>query len=160
MHIMFHFTAPSVAPVDVRVTAINSSSISVEWRKPNKSVLHGMLRQYEIEYRRIECNESDPVSVPSNTTWNLVIVSNTSSSKVIGGLVFWSCYELRMRAVTVSNGPFSDVQRVRTMENGKLLFADVYVDVRFHISMRWCCRTEGVLFCTGRELVEGGVVHA
>ena len=121
MNIVFHLKAPSLAPDDVRVTAINSSSISVEWTKPNKSVLHGMLRQYEIEYKRVECNESDPVYVPSNTTWNLVIVSNTSSSKVIGGLVFWSCYELRMRAVTVSNGPYSTVQQVKTMENGKLL---------------------------------------
>ena len=122
MQPMFGFKAPTVAPVDVRVTAINSSSISVEWRKPNKSVLHGVLTQYEIEYRRIECNESDPVSVPSNTTWTRVIVSDTSSSsEVIGGLVFWSCYELRMRAVTVGSGPFSDVQQVRTKENGKLL---------------------------------------
>ena len=94
----------------------------MDWGKPNKSVLHGVLRQYEIEYRRIECNESDPVSVPSNAAWAQVIVSNTSSSsEVISGLVYWSCYELRMRAVTVGNGPFSDVQQVRTKENGKLL---------------------------------------
>ena len=122
---MFHFAAPTAAPVDVRITVINSSSISVDWRKPNKSVLHGVLTQYEIEYRRVECNESDPVYVPSSTTWNLVIVSNTSSSKVIGGLVFWSCYELRLRAVTVGNGPYSTVQLVRTLEDGKLLLVDV-----------------------------------
>ena len=125
---MFGFKAPTVAPGDVRAVAINSSSISVDWRKPNKSVLHGMLRRYEIQYRRVECNESDPVSVPSNTTWNLVILSNTSSSKVIDGLVFWSCYELRMRAVTIGNGPFSDVQQVRTKEDGKVLFY-LYVSV-------------------------------
>ena len=125
MHIMFVITAPTVAPVDVRVAAIDSSSISVNWRKPNKSVLHGVLRQYEIEYRRIECNESEPVSVPSNATWTQVIVSNTSSSsKVISGLVFWSCYELRMRAVTVGDGPLSDIQQMRTLEHGKLFLID------------------------------------
>ena len=121
MILCFCFKAPTGAPVDVRLIAINSSSFSVDWRKPNKSVLHGILRQYEIEYRRVECNESEPVSVASNTAWTQVIVSSTSSSKVIGGLVFWSCYELRMRAVTVGNGPFSDVQQVRTKETGKLL---------------------------------------
>ena len=125
INIMFHLKVPSVAPGDVRAVAINSSSISVEWTKPNKSVLHGMLRRYEIDYRRVECNESDPVSVPSNTTWTQVIVSNASSSKVIGGLVFWSCYELRMRAVTVGNGPYSTVQQLRTKEDGKLLRVDV-----------------------------------
>ena len=128
VHIMFHLTAPTVAPYDIRVIATNSSSISVEWTKPNKSALHGVLRRYEIEYRRVECNEPDPVYVPSNTTWNLAIVSNTSSSKVIGGLVFWSCYELRMRAVTVGNGPFSDVQQVKTKENGKLLIVNISME--------------------------------
>ena len=101
----------------------------MEWTKPNKSVLHGMLKRYEIEYRRVECNESDPVFVPSNTTWSRVLVSNTSSSKVIGRLVFWSCYELRLRAVTVGNGPYSDVQQVRTQEHGKLLLIEVEYEV-------------------------------
>ena len=118
---MVWFKAPTGVPVDVRLIAINSSSISVDWRMPNKSVLHGILRQYEIEYRRVKCNEPEPVSVANNTAWTQVNVSKTSSSKVIGGLVFWSCYELRMRAVTVGNGPFSDVQQVRTKETGKLL---------------------------------------
>ena len=126
--LIFCFKAPTAPPVDVRVAAINSSSISVDWRKPNKSTLHGMLRKYEIEYRRIECNEFDPVSVPSNATWTQVIVSNASSSKVISGLVYWSCYELRMRAVTIGNGPYSDVQQVRTKENGKFLIVDAWLE--------------------------------
>ena len=125
MHVVFRLEAPTAAPVNVKVNAISSSSISVNWRKPNKSVLHGVLRQYEIEYRRIECNESEPVNVPSNTTWTQVIVSNTSSSReVIGGLVFWSCYELRMRAVTIGSGPLSDIQQMRTLEHGKLFLID------------------------------------
>ena len=121
MHVMFRLIAPTAAPVNVRVNATNSSSISVLWSKPNKSVLHGILRGYVIEYRRIECNESDPVSVPSKKTWILVKVEDTSSSKVIDGLVFWSCYELQMRAVTVGNGPLSAIQQIRTLEHGKLL---------------------------------------
>ena len=82
-------------------------------------MLHGVLRRYEIEYRRLECNEADPVSVTLSSSWVTVQVANTSLSEVVSGLVFWSCYEFRMRAVTVGNGPFSDSQQVRTKEHGE-----------------------------------------
>ena len=98
----------------------NSSSVSVSWTKPSKSVLHGVVRGYDIEYRRVECNETDAVSV-ADSSWKMVRVGNTSLSQAIGGLVFWSCYEFRVRAVTVGNGPYSDIQRVRTKEDGEFI---------------------------------------
>ena len=83
-------------------------------------MLHGNLIKYEIEYRRVECNESDPVSVADHS-WKSVNVTNTALRAEIGSLVFWSCYEVRMRAVTVGIGPYSGVMRVRTNEHGELL---------------------------------------
>ena len=114
------FIAPTVAPSSVIVEVINSSSISISWSKPDKSVLHGILRRYDLEYRRVECNESYPVSVKNNS-WNQSRVANTSSKLMISGLEFWSCYELKVRAVTIGGGPFSVVQQVRTLEHGELL---------------------------------------
>ena len=70
------------------------------------------------------CNETDAVSV-TDGSWKMVQVGNTSLSQVIAGLVFWSCYEFRVRAVTVGNGPYSDIQQVRTKENGLLLFVSL-----------------------------------
>ena len=102
--------------------AKNSSSISIDWVKPNKSVLHGNLVRYEIEYRRVVCNESDPVSV-RDSSWKSVDVISTSLSEEIGNLVFWSCYEVRMRAVTVGNGTYSDGITVRTKEHGEFSLA-------------------------------------
>ena len=122
---MFVLAAPTEAPVNVTLTAINASRISVNWTKPDKSVLHGNLVRYEIEYRRVVCNESDPVSV-ADGTWKRMNVTSTSLSEEIGNLVFWSCYEVRMRAVTVGNGPYSNITSVRTMEHGKLLFLRFY----------------------------------
>ena len=110
------FTAPTATPTNITVDVINSSSVSISWSKPNKSVLHGILRRYDLEYRRIECNESDPVTVQINS-WVQKQVGSASSSLVINGLVFWSCYELRVRAVTVGEGPFSAMQLVRTKEH-------------------------------------------
>ena len=116
----FVLLAPTEAPGSVNVTAINASTISVSWTKPNKSVLHGNLVRYDVEYRRVECNESDPVSVVDGL-WKSVTVSDTLESTEIGSLVFWSCYEVRVRAVAVGNGPFSELIQVRTMEHGELL---------------------------------------
>ena len=106
-----------MAPSSVTVEVINSSSVSISWSKPDKNVLHGILRRYDLEYRRVECNESDPVTV-RDKSWKSVQVANTSSRFMISGLVFWSCYELKVRAVTVGTGPFSAMQPVRTMEHG------------------------------------------
>ena len=110
---------PTEAPVNITLTAITASRISVSWTEPNKSVLHGNLIRYEIEYRRIMCNDSYPVSV-ANISWKSINVTNTSLREEIGNLVFWSCYEVRMRAVTVGNGPYSNVIGVRTLEHGEL----------------------------------------
>ena len=124
-HCIVCFTAPTETPVNVTLTAINASRISVSWIKPNKSVLHGNLIRYEIEYRRVVCNESYPVSV-ADGTWKSINVTSTSLRKEIGNLVFWSCYEVRMRSVTVGVGPYSNITSVRTMEHGKLLFLRFY----------------------------------
>ena len=117
----FVLTAPTEAPVNVTVEALNASRISVDWVKPKKSVLHGNLVRYEVEYRRIQCSESDPVSV-GDSSWKSVNVTNTSLRTEIGSLVFWSCYEVRVRAVTVGSGPYSEIIQVRTTEHGELLF--------------------------------------
>ena len=122
---MVVFVAPTGPPVDVSVSAVNASRISVSWVKPSKSVLHGNLIRYEIEYRRVMCNESDPVSVVVGS-WKSVQVANTSVSTEIGNLIFWSCYEVRMRAITVGDGPYSNVTNVRTKEHGELLLLRFY----------------------------------
>ena len=119
------YIAPTGSPVSVTVKAINSSSVSVGWSKPRKNVLHGNLIRYEIEYRSVVCNETDPVNV-EDKSWKSINVTNTSLSEEIGNLVFWSCYEVRIRAVTVGDGPYSNVTGVRTMEHGELLLSRFY----------------------------------
>ena len=109
-----------MAPSILSFAALNSSSVSISWGKPDKSVLHGILRRYDLDYRRVECNESDPVAV-RDKSWKQLEVANTLSRFVISGLVFWSCYELKVRAVTIAVGPFSAMQAVRTNEHGKLI---------------------------------------
>ena len=130
----YFYIAPTGAPVNVTVNVINSSSISIGWVKPIKSVLHGNLVRYDVEYRRVVCSESDPVSV-SDGSWKSIKVANTSVSMQIGSLVFWSCYEVRMRAVTVGDGPYSNITDMRTMEHGVLLFFEFYVEAMICLSI-------------------------
>ena len=122
---MFHCIAPTGAPVNVTLKAKSSSSISIYWVRPSKSVLHGNLIRYEIEYKRVVCNEPDPVNV-TDSAWKSINVTNTSLSEEIGNLVFWSCYEVRMRAVTVGSGTYSEIMKVRTKEHRELLFFHFY----------------------------------
>ena len=89
-------------------------------------MLHGNLVGYDVEYRRVVCSESNPVSV-SDGSWKSIQVANTSVSVQIGSLVFWSCYEVRMRAVTVGEGPYSNITDMRTMEHGVLIFFELYI---------------------------------
>ena len=91
-------------------------------------MLHGNLARYEIEYRRVKCNESDPVSV-TDSSWKSMQVANTSVRTEIVDLVFWSCYQVRMRAVTVGNGTWSQIINVRTKEDGEFFYLRVYSHV-------------------------------
>ena len=111
--------APTAAPGNFFVNATSSSSVSLNWTKPDKSVLHGNLQRYAIQYRRVECNESDPVPV-SNQNWTSVNVTNTTLTSTITKLEFWSCYKFQIMAVTVGDGPFSSMIPERTKQHGML----------------------------------------
>ena len=147
----FAFVAPSEPPTNVTVIPIYSSWIFIKWGKPDKSMLHGNLARYEIEYRRVECNEPDPVNV-TDSSWKRVNVASTSLRFVIERLVSWSCYEVRMRAVTVGSGPYCDTIGVRTRESGELLFlcffcvVDVPSTPHFQDSWRCCVEANMISF--------------
>ena len=118
--------APTDRPGNFAVIAINSSSVSLSWTEPNKSVLHGILKRYAIQYKRVQCKESNPVIVP-NQEWKQVNVTNTTVSLIISNLTFWSCYEFQIMAVTIRDGPFSSIESVRTDEDGMLSMITLYL---------------------------------
>ena len=118
--------APTDRPGNFAVIAINSSSVSLSWTEPNKSVLHGILKRYAIQYKRVQCKESNPVIVP-NQEWKQVNVTNTTVSLIISNLTFWSCYQFQIMAVTIRDGPFSSIESVRTDEDGMLSMITLYL---------------------------------
>ena len=120
------------------MVAISSSSVSISWSKPDKSVLHGNLVRYEVEYKRIQCSEPDPEGV-TGESWKSMNVTNTSLSAEIGSLIFWSCYDVRMRAVTVGNGPYSNVIVARTLQHGELLFLRIHYFPDSHLVSLLSC---------------------
>ena len=113
---------PTVGPKEFAGNAVSSSGISVSWEKPNKAVLHGDLKGYVIEYRRVQCNESDAVAVKDEAWVKLNVTSANDTSALIGDLTYWSCYSLKIAAVTVGVGNYSDEISIRTLENGWLKF--------------------------------------
>ena len=111
---------PTVGPKEFAGNAVSSSSISVSWEKPNKAVLHGDLKGYVIEYRRVQCNESDAVAVKDEAWVKMNVTGSSDTSALIGNLTYWSCYGLKIAAVTVGVGSYSDEISIRTLENGWL----------------------------------------
>lgn len=52
----------------------------------------------------------------------VVIDAGLVLNYTVGNLDKWTIYEVKVRAVTVAPGPFSDKVIVRTNEDGKLVF--------------------------------------
>ena len=92
--------------------SINPTSIVVTWDPPMTP--NGIVRFYRIEY--------------TNTTSNDVVdeVNTTNTLVMINMLKSFTTYEVQVFATTITEGDGSDVVRVITDENSKLL-ADMFI---------------------------------
>lgn len=100
------YAAPS-SPRQVTVTATGAREVSVEWVEPQSR--NGIIRFYLVTYYPAG-NPNDNVTVNTN---------NSVTSAVIGMLIPYTEYAIRVAAVTVAVGTPSDPVIVRTNEAGK-----------------------------------------
>ncbi len=54
----------------------------------------------------------------NSTGWSMTTVGESKRSVNITGLSYWTCYDVKIAAFTVGEGPFASVAKVRTSENG------------------------------------------
>ena len=99
----------------MQVSNISSTSLRVTWSSPPQNETHGIIRQYVIRYRKVQCISN----ANSSSDWVEIAVDGSTMSFDITGLMKWSCYEVQVRAVTVKNGKWSDTVKHRTSEDGK-----------------------------------------
>ena len=111
-------SAPTAGPTNVQVSNTSSTSKLVTWNPPPQNETHGIICQYDIRYRKVECNSS---ANNSSSAWIERTVKGSTTSLDITGLMKWSCYEVEVRAVTIKNGPWSGTVERRTSEDGKII---------------------------------------
>ena len=97
--------APSGSPLDVTVTAVNSTALQLSWNPPLASQQNGVIRSYDIQIVEIE------------TLLQSLFTSN-STSFIVPQLHPYYSYDVAVSAVTVGAGPFSGSERVTTLEDG------------------------------------------
>ena len=134
---MILFVAPTGAPRDVTLQPLSSSTLSVMWNAPDANVTHGIVRNYTIKYRQINCDENS-LSPVGNSSWNTTATETNETKWNLTNLNYWSCYEVRVAAVTVDIGLFSERRTMRTLENGKYLIVSCRVQFESQIWSQMC----------------------
>ena len=129
LYSMYHlfFVAPTGAPLNVTVTDTSSTTLQVTWDRPSEAEIHGLIRQYNIQYRQVECtvagksqtNGTNPTNGTNALSWSTVTVNGSVTSVDLSNLTKWSCYEVQVRAVTIKIGVWSETKQHRTREDGK-----------------------------------------
>ena len=99
---------PSLPPTMVELTSVNAFEIHVTWNSPPEKSLHGVLRQFTLEWRRTRGGNSTNMTLDANQT-----------SYRLTNLKPFTEYDVRIAAVTVDRGPFSNWSTNKTKEAGK-----------------------------------------
>lgn len=104
--LIFFSIAPSAPPENVTVVQITSTSLTLQWITPQEDQLNGVLSRYIIELLEIDTNTSSNISASTDTELRLEPLHP-----------FYT-YRLRVLAVTVLPGPYSEEVFATTLEDG------------------------------------------
>ena len=105
--------APSAPPENVMSYNLSVTSIYVTWSPVQEEFLNGILRAYQVFYRK----SSDTISSPME-----IFLTVSSPSVNISDLAKFTVYSVWVKAVTTAAGPSSIVVNVTTGEDGKIFF--------------------------------------
>ena len=105
-------------PRRVRIEAINSTSISVQWQAPLDHQLNGIIRGYQIHYSALNDEEDDEMSLHESVIYDTM--NGSVHHAVIVGLEPETTYRVHVTAYTRrGDGLSSRVRRVRTKGAGQ-----------------------------------------
>ena len=98
------YIAPGQPPEDVTAVIDGPHSINVSWSPPH-SEQNGVIRQYLVEL--------------SKSDMTIVFYNSSTTSMALTELESHSTYLIRVAAVTIAAGPYSDTVHAFTPETGK-----------------------------------------
>ena len=104
----YNSTVPGSPPLNVIVTSVNLSSLTLSWQPPLEIKWNGQITGYEIQYTRVALSDVMSKNVNSGTT------------HTISGLLAYVNYSVIVAVVNVNGtGPFSNAVIVRSGEDGE-----------------------------------------
>jgi len=106
--------APSAPPVGVSHAQLNATFVVLQWSAPPSEHINGIIRAYTVTVSEHETGRSYNLSSP-----------HTELS--IGNLHPFYWYNFSVCAVTVAQGPCTDLYNLQTLEHGK--GADFYNEI-------------------------------
>ena len=99
-------TAPSAPPSRPQVVTFSSNSITLSWESPPAEHVNGQLRHYSVFYHEQESGHNSSVHEDSAT----IHLTNLHPHFT---------YTFKVRAVTISPGPYSETQSIQLEEDGR-----------------------------------------
>ena len=103
---------PSASPTDVDVSALNSTSISVQWNKIDPLHENGPILMYEIRYK--------PLTTFSGVLKTLSVNKTGNMSIILVNLEEYVGYAVSVRGYTsIGPGPYGTPVNIITFEDGK-----------------------------------------
>ena len=103
-------------PLNLNGNASSSSTIQLQWDPPPAQYHNGEIDSYTV-LCKTNTNGEDIVLTYSSLTTNITI----------SGLHPYYTYNCSVSAVTVDQGPFSDIIHITTMEEGKLETPSIHI---------------------------------
>ena len=100
-----YIAVPSSAPVELQGSAVNSTTIYLQWQPPLLADQNGEIRHYLINITAVE-------------TGTLLQLTSQTNAQNISGLHPYYTYTLTVAAVTIGPGPYGLVLTVKTPEDG------------------------------------------
>ncbi len=93
--------------------AQDSTTIVFSWNPPRVDLQNGVIREYRVQVQELE-------------TGNYSLYTSFSTSIELSSLHPDYTYDLRVAAVTIAIGPYSDVVNVTTPEDGKFGLSKIH----------------------------------
>ena len=110
-------TVPLGSPQNLSAVPVDSTTLLITWMPPLASLQNGIIRNYKLSVTETE------------TTTTTLFTLNDVLSHTVRDLHPFYNYEVRMAAVTVGDGPFSDLVGVQLPESCTLTAIHVCCDM-------------------------------
>eukprot|EP00794_Sanderia_malayensis_P014331 gene14331-15822_t len=116
--------APTGPPRSFTASTVNSTSLYFTWDAPIESETHGFIRYYLITFTVVNCSTGHEANLSSQ--WTTLTIPGYKNTVFLTNVSALRCYDVRISAVTVGEGPFASLKRVQIYAPNQPPFLQAY----------------------------------